>query len=234
MSDVIKHFDQNTKGRDMFTTDLHGHYDLLHEQLSLHAFDSTVDRLFVGGDMCDRHPDSTYILDYIYEPWLHCVQGNHEAMVIDYWEAFVECGKKDHPSLRQPFQMLYCNGGEWFFDCSLQKQEAIYEAFKSLPLAIEIETANGLVGIVHSQAPYNNWNEFKKMLPVELDFNAKATLQWARTNYDKRYSEDIKGLHKLYTGHTPTDSGEVETYGNTVYADLGSFFRNKVSFIQIN
>lgn len=49
---MIKTFKENMIGRDFFTTDLHGCYDLLHEQLRLNAFDSTKDRLFVGGDWC--------------------------------------------------------------------------------------------------------------------------------------------------------------------------------------
>ena len=57
--------------------------------------------------------------------------------------------------------------------------------------------------------------------------------QWARTNYDKKADIQVKGVDRLIVGHSPTGSGEVEVHGNTVYADLGSFFRDKVSFIQL-
>ena len=62
------------KGRIFFTTDLHGHYELLHQKLKEVSFDSTRDMLFVGGDWCDRGPDSKHIMDYIYEPWLHSIK----------------------------------------------------------------------------------------------------------------------------------------------------------------
>lgn len=42
------------KGRVLFTTDLHGHYDLLHDKLREVAFDSTKDVLICGGDWCGQ------------------------------------------------------------------------------------------------------------------------------------------------------------------------------------
>jgi len=218
------------KGRIFFTTDLHGHYDLLHEHLKLVSFDSIKDILILGGDMCDRGPDSIHVLDYLNEPWIHCIRGNHEQMVVDYIEALAEAGG-DSRDVRQPFEMLFCNGGQWFFDIKDSHQMRIYESFKSLPLAIELLTPTEKIGIIHAQCPYNNWNEFSKMLPVELEYNGAATAQWARINYQKDIL--VEGVDRLLVGHTPTDSGEVEVYGNTWYSDLGSFFRDKISFIQL-
>ncbi len=220
------------KGRILFTTDLHGHYDLLHEKLKDVAFDSSVDILVSGADWCDRGPDSQHVLDYLNEPWIYSVRGNHEQMIIDYIEALAEAGGDDR-SVRQPFEMLFFNGGQWFFDIKQSHQMRIYESFKSLPLAIELLTPTEKIGIIHAQCPYNNWDEFKKMTDAELDFNGAATAQWARTNYNKQADIQVKGIDRLLVGHSPTRSGEVEVYGNTTYADLGSFFRDKISFIQL-
>lgn len=216
------------KGRILFTTDLHGCYDLLHEKLKEVAFDSTKDILIVGGDMCDRGPDSKYVLDYLNEPWIYCVRANHEQLLIQTVEdGFVG------PSAR----CLNENGGEWLFDL-LDKGElgtikAIYESFKSLPLAIELLTPTEKIGIIHAEVPRGCWDKFKDMSTQELEFNGYATAQWARTNYDKKVDLIIKGVDRLLVGHTPTDSGEVEILGNTWYCDLGSFFRDKISFIQL-
>ena len=216
------------KGRCFYTTDLHGCYDLLHEKLKEVAFDSTKDILIVGGDMCDRGPDSKYVLDYLNEPWLYCVRANHEQLLIQtVGDGF------EGPSAR----CLYENGGEWLFEL-LDKRDlctikAIYESFKSLPLAIELLTPTEKIGIIHAQCPYNNWDEFKRMTRQELEFNGYATAQWARTNYDKKVDLIIKGVDRLLVGHTPTDSGEVEILGNTWYCDLGSFFRDRISFVQL-
>lgn len=222
---MIKTFKENKVGRDFFTTDIHGSFDLLHEQMRLNAFDTSKDRLFVGGDNCDRNPDSTNILDYIYEPWFHSICGNHESMVIHTYQ-----NKMTGTAAR----MLYQNGGEWYFECSPEKQKAIYEAFKSLPLAIEIENPKGLIGIIHAETPYGDWEKFRSISDVELEWNGEATAQWARTKYDKQDKSEVKGLYKCFVGHTPTNSGEVEQLGNVFYCDLGSFFRHKLSFIQIN
>lgn len=222
---LIKSFGENKVGRDFFTTDIHGSFDLLHEQMRLNAFDTTKDRLFVGGDMCDRGLYSHTVLDYIYEPWLHSIRANHEEMLIQAYEDKL---------LGQAARMLYSNGGEWYWDCSPEKQKAIYEAFKSLPLAMEIESTNGLIGIIHAEVPYGDWGKFKEATKAELEWNVQATAQWARTKYDFQDDEVVKGLYKCFVGHTPTKSGEVEQLGNVLYSDLGSFFRHKICFMQIN
>ena len=210
------------KGRILFTTDLHGHYDLLHEHLKAVSFDSTKDILIIGGDMCDRGPDSQYVLDYLNEPWVYCIRGNHEQLLIDaYDEGF------NGPSTN----CLLGNGGIWIASVSVDLMKAIYESFKSLPLALEVLTPTEKIGIIHAQCPYNNWEEFKKMTKPELEYDGAATAQWARSNYQKNIT--VKGVDRLLVGHTPTDSGEVEVYGNTWYCDLGSFFRDKISFIQL-
>lgn len=212
------------EGRIFFTTDLHGNYDLLHEKLKEVAFDSSADILILGGDMCDRGPDSSHVLDYLNEPWIYCIRGNHEQMLIAAYE---------EPNNRQVFELLFCNGGAWYYDLKPDHQKAIYESFKSLPLAIELLIPTEKIGIIHAQCPYNNWDEFKKMTKAELEFNGAATAQWARTNYDKQADIQVKGVDRLMVGHSPTRSGEVEVYGNTWYCDLGSFFRDKISFVQL-
>lgn len=221
---MIKIFKENKVGRDFFTTDLHGCYDLLHEQMKLHAFDTSKDRLFVGGDWCDRGPQSADVLDYIYEPYIHSIQANHEAMLISAYENNLN---------GQSAQMLFFNGGQWYWDCTPEKQKAIYEAFKELPLAIEIETPNGLIGIIHAEVPYGDWEAFRNISDIELEMNGEAVAQWARTKYDKQDKSNVKGLYKCFVGHTPTKSGNIEQIGNVFYSDLGAFFRNRLCFVEI-
>jgi serine/threonine protein phosphatase 1 len=233
----IKHYNlTGHKGRMFFTTDVHGSFDLLHEAMKNVSFDTSKDILFVGGDNCDRGANSDWILDYINEPWYASIAGNHEDLVIGaYEEALADTeSPTEGGGSYWATRCLMSNGGKWWFEQPEDKQKAIYESFKALPLAIELLTKWGTVGIVHAETPYNNWNEFKKMLPIEIEYNGAATLQWARTKYDKQNKDSVKGIDKVLVGHTPTNSGEIEQLGNVVYADLGSFFRNKISFIEIN
>jgi serine/threonine protein phosphatase 1 len=229
--EFMHYYKKNESGRDFFTTDIHGNFDILHEQMRLHVFDTNKDRLFVGGDNCDRGPNSHWILDYINEPWFISVRGNHEEMVIAYIKA-MSIG--DEREARYPFNLLYSNGGQWFFEISEQDQMRIYESFKSLPLAIELETrSGGRVGIIHAEVPYSDWEYFKGITKAELDWNGSAIAQWARTKYDKQDVKVVKNIDKVYVGHTPTTSGSIEVLGNVHYSDLGSFFRGKLAFVEI-
>lgn len=212
------------KGRVFFTTDLHGHYELLHEKLRGVAFDSTKDVLICGGDWCDRGPDSHYVLDYLNEPWIYSVRANHEQMFIEAYEGDFK---------NQATRMLVANGGDWVASCDEDHLKAIYESFKSLPLGLEIHTPSEVIGVVHAQVPYDNWNKFKKMTKSELEWDGEATAQWSRRNYDYKIVVQVEGVNRVLVGHTPTDSGEIEVLGNVQYCDLGSFFRNKISFIQL-
>lgn len=216
-------------GRCFHTTDLHGCYDLLHEKLSEVTFDITKDILILGADMCDRGPDSQHVLNYLNEPWIYCIRGNHEQLLIQSFEdGFVG------PAAR----CLYENGGDWVFELmdagKLQTVQAIYESFKSLPLAIELGTKSGKrVGIVHAEVPYGDWERFKGMTQEELDHDGQAVAQWARTRYDRQEVTNVTGIDYVLVGHTPTNSGEPEWLGNQLYLDLGSFFTGKLGFVQI-
>lgn len=231
MTNHIKFYSKNEKGRDFFVTDIHGYFDLLHEKLKEVAFDTSKDRLFVGGDICDRGPNSDWVLDYVNEPWFISVAGNHESLLISYVEALAT---GDDREIRNPYQMFYCNGGQWFFDLSENQQMKIYKSFKSLPIAIELESRSSRkIGIVHAEVPGNDWNYFKEMTNTELKWNGEAIAQWARTKYDKKNTAYVKNIDTVLVGHTPTDSGDVEFLGNVVYCDAGSFFRNKLNILEI-
>lgn len=218
----LRHFE----GRVFFTTDIHGHFDLLHEKLREVSFNADTDILFVGGDITDRGPDSKYVLDYLYEPWLHSICGNHETMLIDAYE---------YPNDRQAYQMLFCNGGEWWYDIDKSHQKAIYQAFKELPLSIELLLPNDVkVGIVHADTPYNDWDEWANITKAEFEWNGKATAHWSRRNIDRGLPVNVKGVDFILTGHSPTESGEIEKLGNQIFCDLGSFFRGKLAMIELN
>jgi len=215
------------KGRIFFTTDLHGCYDLLHEKLREVAFDTEKDLLFVGGDWTDRGPDSRYVLDYLDEPWIISIQANHEDIYVCAYEEGFDINR---PNTRN----LMDNGGGWTINLDNTHAKAIYERFKELPIAIELLLPNETVGIIHAEVPYQDWDRFKEMLETEYRWDGRNTAQWGRDKY--RYGNDtpIKNIDRVFVGHTPTNSGKVEVLGNVWYCDLGSHFRDKISFTQIN
>lgn len=215
----------NERGRDFFTTDIHGCFDLLVEEMRQHAFSpASGDRLFSSGDWCDRGAQSDQVLEWLNEPWIYSTRANHEQMLIDAYE---------NPNDKHTYEFFYFNGGAWFYDLKPEQQKVIYESFKSLPLAIELLTPTEKIGIIHAQVPRGCWNQFKAMSPQELDWEGYSQAQWARTKYDKSDKGVISGVDFVLSGHTPTKSGEVEQLGNQLYCDLGSFFRGKISFIEV-
>lgn len=220
---------RNFGGRILAVSDLHGHYDLLHEALREVAFDSSKDLLFVGGDWTDRGPDSRYVLDYVNEPWVHSVQGNHEKMYIDGFESHW------HPNNRSVLT-LKAHGGDWIWNSGLTDLDKIliHEAFSNMPLGIELLLPNGSkVGIIHAEVPYNNWNKWLNITKAELEWDGAATAQWARSWYSTKYNGRVEGVDLVLVGHTPTDSNDIEQYGNMVFIDGGSFFSGKINLIEL-
>lgn len=215
------------KGRIFFTTDLHGHFDLLHDALRAVAFDATKDFLFVGGDWTDRGVDSRYVLDYINEPWIGSVQGNHCQMFIDGFESHW------HPNNRSVLT-LKAHGGEWIWGMNDLEKILIHDAFKSLPLGIELILPGEIkVGIVHAETPYNDWDQFKSITKDELEWDGKATAQWARSWYSRRHNGCVKGVDLVLVGHTPTDSGEPERLGNMLFCDSGCHWTDRINLLEI-
>ena len=49
------------------------------------------------------------------------------------------------------------HGGAWLDACDGDTQARIAARLNALPLAIEVETPQGLVGLVHADFPYDDW-----------------------------------------------------------------------------
>lgn len=217
------------KGRIFVVSDLHGHYELLHEKLREVAFDYNADLLFVLGDWTDRGPYSRYVLDYVNERWVHSLQGNHERMFIEGFESHW------HPSNRSVLT-LKAHGGDWIWNSGLTDLDKIliHDAFTSMPLGMELLLPNDRkVGMIHAEVPYNDWNKWLNITKAELEWDGMATAQWARTWYSTRYQGEVAGVDCVLVGHTPTDSGNVEQYGNMVFIDGGSFFNDSINFVEL-
>ena len=205
MKPFVKHFEKNTQGRDFAVGDIHGAFTRLEETLTRIGFNKEVDRLFSVGDTPDRGTESHLAIDYIYEPWFHSCIGNHEQMAIDF--AF-GTGWPMSP-------MDYAaNGGAWNIANSLKERETIALAFQDLPLAMEVETDQGLVGIIHAECPFDDWNKFKES---DEDFSVRNVAMWERNRWYNEDRSNVAGLRALVVGHTPIE--EFEVLGNVRYID---------------
>ncbi|MGI4861911.1 MAG: metallophosphoesterase [Janthinobacterium lividum] len=223
---MIDHFTRNLTGRDFAVGDVHGCFHLLRQGLDDLGFDPQRDRLFSVGDLVDRGPDSADVLDWIGQPWFHAVRGNHEQMAIDS-----VAGRYDRDNYRM-------NGGAWFLDLPAAQQKHIATALDALPIAIEVDTARGTIGIVHADIAGRTWAAFRASL---LDAPSRSHLRtitqtalWSRVRAAQDDDAGVPDLHRLVVGHTPMVEG-VRTLGNVVFIDTGAVFRGgRLSIVELD
>lgn len=202
----IKHFGRNTKGRDLAIGDIHGHFDKAMAALLAVGFDPACDRVFSVGDMIDRGPQSHLVLDWLQQPWFHAVRGNHEQMCVDRIETYLHM----------------VNGGSWFVGMTLDEQRPYVDAMAQLPVAIEVETESGLVGIVHADPVAPDWGRLRRLLaqPHGHDGFVQACM-WSRDRVNSAFDADVSGIRAVVVGHTPME--RMKTLGNVVYIDTGAW-----------
>jgi hypothetical protein len=90
--------------------------DLLDRLLDHVRFDPACDRLFSVGDLIDRGPDSLRSLEFLEAPWFYAVKGNHEDLLLEFFEPYRASGRMDYwdEILTSDLRL---NGGEWVEAC---------------------------------------------------------------------------------------------------------------------
>lgn len=210
--ELVRRFAINTKGRDFVVGDIHGCFSVLEKALEGIEFDPDKDRLFSVGDLVDRGPESLRCLEFLKQPFFHAVTGNHEDMLLNL---YVD-GALD---MKLVSSWVKKNGVEWWYDISDAERARVLHEICTLPFAIEVETANGLVGIIHAEVPIGmDWKTFTDLLRAE-DHNAVQACLWARNRRDKTNCPAIAGIERVYAGHTPTE--QVVSQGNFFVIDTG-------------
>lgn len=202
----IKRFPANTAGRDFAVGDVHGHFTLLQQALDSAGFDPAVDRLFSVGDLVDRGPECRLALDWLALPWFHPVRGNHD----DYVCRFDTCDVDN---------WVY-NGGAWFAGLGWDEQREFAAQFRELPIAIEVETPGGLVGIVHADCPFTSWFElqFELQQPEGKRLKlVKNSCMWSRNRIEHEDASGVQDILAVVTGHTPLRRPAV--LGNVYHID---------------
>lgn len=189
-ADIQRH-EANRAGRDFAVGDIHGHFTRLRQTLQALGFDPARDRLFSVGDLVDRGPQSEQALDWLAQPWFYAVQGNHEDYAVRHYQR----GLVDVDNYRY-------YGGGWFLDLPRERQRPYAEAFASLPLAREIETALGLVVVVHADSPSRTWHAVERTLRDHRR-RARSRAQWSRERLSSGDESGVAGVRAVVVGHTP-------------------------------
>lgn len=220
MSGQIVRYTRNPVGRDLIVGDIHGCFRKLLVALSELRFDPERDRLFSVGDLVDRGPDSDQVGDWLAEPWFHAVRGNHEDAAIMFAD-----GKLDARHYITGF------GGAWNVANPQAERQRIADLFEPLPLAIELETAAGLVAIVHADCPLDDWS---KVGPILEDGGPRAAaltdaMQWSRDRAERFFGESVAGVRALVVGHTPFE--RMTSLGNVLFIDTAAWMRGHYTIL---
>jgi len=218
---TVKHFPVNAHGRDYVVGDIHGEFKGLEQALADQGFDPRVDRLFSVGDLIDRGADSPAALTWLGKPWFHAILGNHEEMALD------ASGNAD-----TFYWWTRVNGGEWWLAQDEGLRRRMLQAFRPLPLAMEVDIAGGSIGIVHADLPAGlTWGQFVKRL-TKGDAKVRETALWGRTRARGGNTAPVAGIDRVYCGHTPVDSPRV--VGNVCFIDTGACYGRYLTVMPID
>ncbi|TCG02612.1 hypothetical protein BZM26_00100 [Paraburkholderia strydomiana] len=235
-----RHFARNTRGRDFVVGDLHGCFSKLDAELAARAFDPARDRLFSVGDLTDRGPQSSAVLDVVQRYGIRAVRGNHEQGILDWalrddLDPEMVAAMRDDPAQAiaewsyrdgRTRQLIY-NGGQWFVELYCENHDKaldIARYFASLPYAIQVETAHGLIGIVHAAVPDTSWPDGMSALRTRRSSRLREIVLWDRDRWSGDHvTVEIGGVRAVVVGHTPLR--EVRVRGNVINIDTGAVFR---------
>lgn len=198
--------------------DIHGSFDLVISAMKKVSFNKEKDRLIAVGDLIDRGTGSHRCAQFLSQPYVFSVLGNHEDMLLEIYQN----GDVEEAALH-----FLCrrNGLDWWLDTDKRTRRNILKAIAELPIALEIETERGLVGFVHADVPENlSWSEFKKKLE-DGDSHVRETALWGRSRLHGNNVDGVEGVGRLFVGHTPQWGG-VKRLGNVYAVDTGAVFRD--------
>ena len=122
------------------------------------------------------------------------------------------------------FWVNYNMGGRWWLDLDPYRQARLRLAFARMPLALEIETRTGLVGVVHADVPpFVAWDEYMSLLERGNEDAVFCALWSRRRLSDFRSGMPVSGgVDRVYCGHTPVR--RTVRSDNVYYIDTGAVY----------
>lgn len=216
----------NPLGRDWAVGDIHGCFSRLQADLDLLGFNPDQDRLFSVGDLVDRGPESDQVLEWLDKPWFFAVTGNHELMT---WRR----------ALANPLSWVQHekHGGQWLDELSPASQQELGQRLAELPIALEVQTPNGAVGLIHADLPSDDWLDVYSLEWCEERLGQVATPEgrsiWVSERLRYMYEAEVANLHALVHGHSLTE--QPVRLGNVFFIETGGWQAGGYfSFLDLN
>jgi serine/threonine protein phosphatase 1 len=248
---AVHYYRRNTTGRDFVVGDVHGCFSRLDEALAARRYDPTRDRLFSVGDLVDRGPESAQLLDAVRRHRIKAVRGNHEDMIVRWY--FHD----------ERIERLLSNGGGWFVDLEDGSGRArpFGRYMAGMPYAIQIDTAHGLVGLVHADAPHDHWTQLVSALENgDPDGPIRKQVLWQRARWSGQSTPEfaavpasleplfglpatgpasapidphrpVRGVAAVVVGHTPVSAPLVR--GNVIDIDTGAVYGGELTILDL-
>lgn len=207
---------RNVHGRDFVIGDVHGAYDLVIKGMKDVGFDRKHDRLISVGDLIDRGPESARCLKFLRQSFTFSIKGNHEQNLLEIYK-----NGDPGPELLGVFARMFSM--QWWLTTAEDDRQAILAELAKLPVAIEIETLRGTVGMVHGDVPKGMpWASFLQKVTAGDASVLEVALEGRRRLEDGDLS-GVDGVGRLFVGHT-VQYGGAKKFGNVYAVDTGAVF----------
>ncbi len=209
---------RNERGRDLVIGDVHGQlatFERLLEEVAYSEADG--DRLLLLGDVIDRGPDSAGMLQWIKRPGVNCIRGNHEQLMLDSLN-----GDRETEQL-----WIEGNGGGWSKALSDHDRGEWHAVLRKMPLATEVEGAEGTFVLVHAEIPATTpWWALKAWIE-EGDRDSGLRCLWSRSRIAQEVGNDqgVPDIWRSFHGHTPLRQPNM--IGNMRWIDLGAAYASQ-------
>lgn len=235
---VVRYLERNERGRDIVVGDVHGQretFECLLEKVRYSPADG--DRLLMLGDLIDRGPDSPGMLEWLRRDDVLGIRGNHEQLMLDALAG------------DRMFEELWMdrNGGAWSEEADSRQLDEWQKLVQALPLALEVEGAQGTFVLVHAEIPQETpwwafrawledaWDEDPRLGRPELEdarrnapqWNARIIALWDRRRVWNKPWQDkgVPDVWRTFHGHTP--QRKLTRMRNMRWIDLGAAYANQ-------
>ena len=166
---------------------------------------------------------------FLNKPWFHAIQGNHEQLLLQ---------SEESESIYEAWTQRA--GGKWWITASDSERSEIVNKISELPLAFQVSTEIGEVGVIHADIPIGlSWQDFIKQLQDNAELQQHA--QWSRLRYryvtKSKTVPNIDGIDLVVVGHSIVPKPLYTA--NLYYIDTGAAYtehdiNSHLTFLQIH
>jgi serine/threonine protein phosphatase 1 len=214
MSNVVT-LEPNLKGRDFVVGDLHGMFSRLEEAMSLVSFNPKVDRMIALGDLVNRGPESIRCLEFLRQPWFLAVRGSGEDLLMEVYEQGILNFGILAPDLEEA-------RAHWVLTTPDSLMAEIIEAFRKLPVVMQVKAKHYRVGFVHADVPETlSWQSFVEKIEADNPWAISSALG-SRVRLQRDNRKGVAGIDRVFVGHALVRGGLCRL-GNVIFTNTGAF-----------